>query len=201
MKQITIVDYGLGNLRSVKKGLSKAGSSPIITSDPELISGSDGIILPGVGAFREGMAQLTPLKQAIIRRSKEVPLLGICLGMQMLLEWSEEHGRNEGLGLIPGDVRRFPHKEGYKIPHMGWNSVTIEKTDDPLFSGINSGEYFYFVHSYFASTRSEYTLASTEYITDFASAVSDNSVYGLQFHPEKSGSAGLKVLKNFIDIL
>ena len=198
---VFIADYGAGNLRSVLKSFDYLGVKAVVSSDPGKLAGYRKVVLPGVGAFREGMAQLTPLKQAIIRRSKEVPLLGICLGMQMLLEWSEEHGRNEGLGLIPGDVRRFPHKEGYKIPHMGWNSVTIEKTDDPLFSGINSGEYFYFVHSYFASTRSEYTLASTEYITDFASAVSDNSVYGLQFHPEKSGSAGLKVLKNFIDIL
>ena len=153
MTRIAIVDYGLGNLRSVFRGLEKAGASPVITSDADEIASADGIVLPGVGAFREGMEQLGDLRDTVVKSSAEVPVLGICLGMQMLLEYSEEHGLHQGLSLIPGTVKRFPHKSGYKVPHMGWNQIHLEKSGHPLFDSMADDEYVYFVHSYFADTE------------------------------------------------
>jgi len=201
MTQIAIIDYGLGNLRSVMRGLEKAGARATITGNAEEIAAADGLVLPGVGAFREGMDQLGPLKSTVIGAARDVPLLGICLGMQMLMETSEEHGIHAGLGLIPGCVKRFPRVAGFKIPHMGWNSLERERPDDPLLAGISDGEYVYFVHSYYADTRREYMLASTGYICPFASAVSNGNAYGVQFHPEKSGSTGLRMLANFIGLI
>jgi glutamine amidotransferase len=201
MTQIAIIDYGLGNLRSVMKGLEKAGATAIITSSAEEIAAADGLVLPGVGAFHEGMDQLGPLKATVTAATREVPLLGICLGMQMLMETSEEHGVHEGLGLVPGNVKRFPKQPGFKVPHMGWNSLSLEKPDNLLLAGIRPGEHVYFVHSFFADTEPEYTLTSTEYICPFASAVVRGNVYGVQFHPEKSGAAGLRMLENFIGMI
>ncbi|HTY15558.1 MAG TPA: imidazole glycerol phosphate synthase subunit HisH [Methanoregulaceae archaeon] len=198
MTRIAIVDYGLGNLRSVFRGLEKAGASPVITSDADEIASADGIVLPGVGAFREGMEQLGDLRDTVVKSSAEVPVLGICLGMQMLLEYSEEHGLHQGLSLIPGTVKRFPHKSGYKVPHMGWNQIHLEKSGHPLFDSMADDEYVYFVHSYFADTEPSYTLTSTDYICGFSSTIADGNVYGVQFHPEKSGAAGLHILANFI---
>ena len=152
MKKIAIIDYGLGNLRSVIRGLEKAGANAVITCDAGEIASADGLVLPGVGAFHEGMDQLGPLQGTVVEAARQVPLLGICLGMQMLLETSEEHGIHKGLGLIPGNVKRFPRGSGQKVPHMGWNSLTIEKTDNPLFAGFRQDEYVYFVHSYYADT-------------------------------------------------
>jgi glutamine amidotransferase len=200
MKQIVIVDYGLGNLRSVLRGLERAGACTEISSDPAVIGSADGIILPGVGAFHEGMEQLGALESALHEVSRRTPVLGICLGMQMLMEWSEEHGLHRGCSLIPGMVRSFPRVPGFKVPHMGWNAVVQEQPDDPLFAGLTSGSYFYFVHSFYADTLPEHSLATTDYICRFSSVISSGTVYGVQFHPEKSGPSGLRLLRNFIDL-
>jgi len=201
MKTIAIIDYGLGNLRSVIRGLEKAGANAIITSDKVVIAAADGLVLPGVGAFHEGMDQLGPLKDIVVEATRDVPLLGICLGMQMLMDTSEEHGIHPGLGLIPGRVRRFPRGSGQKVPHMGWNSLVIEQSDNPLFDGFGPDEYVYFVHSFYADTSPEYTLTSTEYICSFSSSVGCRNSYGVQFHPEKSGAIGLCLLNNFIGMI
>lgn len=201
MKKIAIIDYGLGNLRSVIRGLEKAGAHAVITGNAAEIASADGLVLPGVGAFHEGMDQLGPLQETVLESARQVPLLGICLGMQMLLETSEEHGIHKGLGLIPGCVKRFPRGSGQKVPHMGWNSLHIDKTDNPLFSGFRQDEYLYFVHSYYADTRPAYTLSTTQYICPFSSSVGNRDVFGVQFHPEKSGAAGLRLLKNFISLV
>jgi glutamine amidotransferase len=201
MKKIAIIDYGLGNLRSVIRGLEKAGANAVITSDKEEIAAADGLVLPGVGAFHEGMDQLGPLKEVVIEATRDVPLLGICLGMQMLMDTSEEHGVHPGLGLIPGRVRRFPRGSGQKVPHMGWNSLVIEQSDNPLFAGFGPDEYVYFVHSFYADTSPEYTLTSTEYICSFSSSVGCGNSCGVQFHPEKSGAIGLCLLNNFIGMI
>jgi len=201
MKKIAIIDYGLGNLRSVIRGLEKAGANAVITCDAEEIAAAEGLVLPGVGAFHEGMEQLGSLRKTVVEATREVPLLGICLGMQMLLETSEEHGIHEGLGLIPGRVRRFPRNSGQKVPHMGWNSLILEMPESPLFTGFGPDEYVYFVHSYYADTTPECTLTTTEYICPFASSVGTGKIYGVQFHPEKSGATGLKLLKNFIELV
>jgi glutamine amidotransferase len=201
MKTIAIVDYGLGNLRSVMRGLEKAGATPVITALPEEICSADGIVLPGVGAFREGMEQLGPLIAAIRESAGRVPMLGICLGMQMLMDESEEHGIHQGLRLIPGRVLKFPRVPGMKIPHMGWNSIIIEQPDCSLFDGCATEEYVYFVHSYYADTTLEHTITTTKYICPFASSIVNNMTFGVQFHPEKSGAVGLQILKNFIGLV
>ena len=200
MVKVAIVDYGLGNLRSVRRGLERAGASVTITSGRSDIEAADGIVLPGVGAFRDGMEMLGTLKETVISSAREVPLLGICLGMQMLMDESEEHGLHAGLRMVPGRVCRFPPMEGMKVPHMGWNTLRIERSD-PLFEGIPNESYVYFVHSYYADTDSAHTLTTTEYIRPFSSAVQSGQVYGVQFHPEKSGVVGLKILENFIQML
>ena len=201
MSTIAIVDYGLGNLRSVSKALEKVGGNVIITGDLDEIRAAEGIILPGVGAFHEGMARLSDLKTALLEAQGQVPVLGICLGMQMLMEFSEEHGLSAGLGLIPGTVKRFERTPGYKIPHMGWNQISLTQPGDPLYSGIPDSSFFYFVHSYWADTPDQYRVTSTEYINQFASSIRNGTVWGTQFHPEKSGEAGLQILRNFIGML
>jgi glutamine amidotransferase len=201
MKKIAIIDYGLGNLRSVIRGLEKAGARAVITCDAQEIASADGLVLPGVGAFSEGMEQLGPLQATVVEASRQVPLLAICLGMQMLLETSEEHGIHKGLGLIPGAVKRFPRGSGQKVPHMGWNTLTIELKDNPLFAGFRQDEFMYFVHSFYAETRPEFTITTTEYICPFASTIGRGNVFGVQFHPEKSGAAGLRLLNNFIGLV
>jgi glutamine amidotransferase len=201
MTKIAIIDYGLGNLRSVIRGLEKSGAHAVITCDAEEIAAADGLVLPGVGAFHEGMEQLGSLRETVIAATTgNVPLLGICLGMQMLMETSEEHGLHRGLGLIPGSVRRFPRVQGQKVPHMGWNSLVIVQDENPLFAGFGSEEYVYFVHSYYADTTPGCTLTTTDYILPFASSVGKNTAFGVQFHPEKSGATGLRLLKNFLGI-
>lgn len=201
MKRIVIIDYGLGNLRSVQKGLEHVGASPAISGNPEEILAADGIILPGVGAFIDAMKCLIPLKGIIAEFADSgKPMLGICLGQQVLMGSSEEGGLTEGLGLIRGKVLRFPKSE-LKVPHMGWNNIRI-KQDHPLFKGIPDDSFVYFVHSYYVDTAAENTLASCEYGLDFSASVvnSKGNVMGTQFHPEKSGATGLKILKNFVEM-
>ena len=199
MKKIVIIDYGVGNLQSVWKGLEHAGASPIISSDPREILDADGVILPGVGAFIDAMKKIEPLR-VIIREYADSgkPMLGICLGQQMLLSESDEGGLTEGLDIVPGRVTRFPHTD-LKVPHMGWNSIKITQ-GHPFFDGVPDGTYVYFVHSYYVDTDATHTLASCKYGNEFAASVVNDTknVIGTQFHPEKSGDIGLKMLKNFV---
>lgn len=199
MERVAVVDYGLGNLRSVTRGLERAGATVLLTSEPAEVVSADRIVLPGVGAFHEGMTQLRPLVDVIRKAVGRVPVLGICLGMQMLLESSEEHGSHRGLGLVRGEVRAFPRQHGYKIPHMGWNTIRSEQPDDPLLDGLGQEEYVYFVHSFYARTGPAERLCSTEYILPFSSMVRSKNAWGVQFHPEKSGDVGLRILENFIE--
>jgi glutamine amidotransferase len=201
MKRIVIIDYGLGNLRSVQKGLEHVGASPAISGNPEEILAADGIILPGVGAFIDAMKCLVPLKETIAEFADSgKPMLGICLGQQVLMSSSKEGGLTDGLDLIHGKVLRFPKSE-LKVPHIGWNNIRI-KQDHPLFRDIPDGSFVYFVHSYYVDTAEENTLASCEYGLEYSASVvnSKGNVMGTQFHPEKSGAIGLKILKNFVDM-
>ena len=201
MSTIVIIDYGMGNLRSVQKAFEQVGCPALVTADPAVAARADKLVLPGVGAFRDGMDQIGEMQQVLTEAAASVPMLGICLGMQMLLDWSEEHGLHAGLGIIPGTVRRFDRSPGYKIPHMGWNSLESFMAGHPLMEGIREGAYVYFVHSYYADTRAENTLTSTPYIRPFASAITSGNVHGVQFHPEKSGVTGLRILENFIGLI
>ncbi len=192
-----IVDYGAGNLRSVQKALEAIGAPSVISGDRTVLDGCGKLILPGVGAFGAGMAQLNEcgLEQYIKERAKSTKILGICLGMQFLLGKSFEDGEHEGLSLIEGQVIRFAQG---KIPQIGWNAVFDLKT--PLFDKIAEGTRFYFVHSYRADCKEEFAAAKTEYYVTYPSAIWKGNVYGVQFHPEKSGKAGLQLLKNFCDL-
>ncbi|MGP8319775.1 MAG: imidazole glycerol phosphate synthase subunit HisH [Methanosarcinaceae archaeon] len=201
MKKIVIIDYGVGNLRSVRKGLEYAGASPIISSNPKEILDADGVILPGVGAFIDAMEKIESLREVIYEYVDcGKPVLGICLGQQVLMNKSYEGGLTEGLGIVPGRVIRFPRTD-LKVPHMGWNSINITQ-DHPFFKGVSDGTYVYFVHSYYVDTDSAHILASCKYGTRFAASVINNAenVIGTQFHPEKSGSVGLDMLKNFVEM-
>jgi|SRR5271157_412792 len=195
--RIIIVDSGVANVRSVEKGLAYVGVPAKITSDPSDIDAADGIVLPGVGAIESGMGQIEPIRDVIMERVNEgVPMLGICLGMQMLFEESEEGGLVQGLGLVKGRITRFSN--GLKVPHMGWNSLSIKNKEHPLLKGIEDGSFVYFVHSYKAPVSGN-TVASSDYGEDFTAIVACDTlnVTGTQFHPEKSGAVGLRMLKNF----
>ncbi|MFP4655117.1 MAG: imidazole glycerol phosphate synthase subunit HisH [Methanohalobium sp.] len=201
MKKITIIDYGLGNLRSIRKALERVGAEPVISSDPPDILDADGVILPGVGAFIDAMKNLQPLTDAIYEYvDTGKPLLGICLGQQILMSKSDEGGLTDGINLVPGHVKRFPSSE-LKVPHMGWNSITINK-NHPLFEGISDGTYVYFVHSYYVDTDETHTLSYCDYGLSFAAVVANEkgNVVGTQFHPEKSGKTGLKIVENFVNM-
>lgn len=195
---ISIIDYGMGNLRSVQKALELIGFDAKITSNPIDLQNASHIILPGVGAFNQAMDSLnkTGIKEEMLKQiEKGKPFLGICLGMQMLFDKSFEDGEFEGLHIIHGQVKRFENIS-LKVPHMGWNQVEIKK-DVPLFKDIDDYN-FYFVHSYHASdVKNEDVMTITNYGYNFVSSVNKDNVYGVQFHPEKSGDTGLKLLKNF----
>lgn len=195
--KIAIIDYGVGNLRSVQKGLALMGADAAITGDKKIIKESDAVVLPGVGAFCDAMRLLRPFKKLLLQSMDEKPVLGICLGMQLFFEESEEDGLHRGLGLMRGRVVKLP--ERVKIPQMGWNKVEVKK-DSRLLSGIKSGEYFYFVHSYYAQPIEEVTVATTSYGVELPAVVEKGRAYATQFHPEKSGGAGLRLLKNFVDL-
>lgn len=184
---IAIVDYGMGNLRSVAKGFEKMGFGVEVTSNPQELEQAAGVVLPGVGAFADAMSNLRNrgLVDAIHRViAAGKPFLGICLGLQLLFEYSEEWGITEGLAVFPGRVRRLP--PGLKIPHMGWNTLTYQKSC-PLFQGIPDQAAFYFVHSYYVEPADpELTVVTTEYGMDFTSVAAKDNVYGIQFHPEKT---------------
>jgi glutamine amidotransferase len=196
---IAIVDYKMGNLRSVQKGFEHAGvEDVVVTDDPALIEAADGIVLPGVGAFRDAVVNLRESGVEDVLRHKigaGTPFLGICLGMQMLADVGLEDGEHKGLGLIPGVCDKLP--AGVKIPHIGWNTVEYPR-DCALFEGIPESTAFYFVHSYRLSPRDDSAIiGSTEYGVRFASAVQSNNIYAVQFHPEKSSTMGLALLANF----
>ena len=195
---IAIIDYGMGNLHSVSKAVERLGYEALVTADEAAILSADGVILPGVGAFGDAMELIraTGLDETVRKAAASgKPLLGICLGMQLLFTESEEHGKHEGLDLLPGSVVRF--RGAFKVPHMGWNRLTFLQ-DSPLFAGL-AGGHAYFVHSYrvYPKERSD-LLATTDYYGEVTAIVGRGNVFGMQFHPEKSGDVGMKLLGNFL---
>ena len=195
---IAVIDYGAGNLFSVCNALDYLKIPCAVTRDPEALRRADGLILPGVGAFPDAMDMLegTGLIPVIREEAEKKPLLGICLGMQMLFERGFEFRERAGLGLIPGQVRKLKEVPGYKIPHMGWNSLDIV-SPSPVTEGVVQGSYVYFVHSYMAETEPEYLCAVSGYCEPVTALVCRGNIYGAQFHPEKSGDTGLRMLENF----
>ena len=200
-----IIDYGVGNLFSLKSSFAYIGEEAVVTNNPETILSADRIILPGVGAFGDaadklfssGMADV--LKQAA---KNGTPILGICLGMQLLFEKSYEYGEHQGLGFVKGSVRSIAERvdtSEYKIPQIGWNALTFKGERSPLFKYINEGDHVYFVHSYYGADCDDSLIAVTEYGFEVTAAVSSGNVYGTQFHPEKSGEVGLNILKAFCE--
>lgn len=199
---IVIVNYGLGNLHSVRKAIAFVGGDVVVSDDPQTILNAEKVVLPGVGAFADGIAGLesrglVPVVREAAAQGK--PLLGICLGMQLLFEESEEQGQHKGLGLLPGNVVFF-RQPGIKVPQIGWNQVEISKPS-PLMEVIKTGDYYYFNHSYYCVPDDDTdVLTRTEYGTMFASSVVRANIYGVQFHPEKSQKTGLQILKNFVEL-
>lgn len=200
---IAIIDYDAGNLKSVEKALIHLGAEPVITRDRDQILKADKVILPGVGAFGVAMEKLHHYHLVDVIKevaAKNTPLFGICLGLQLFFEGSVESAGVEGLSLLPGEILRIPDKEGLKIPHMGWNSLTI-RPDAKLFKGIPEQSYVYFVHSYYLKARDESIVAATtEYSTLIHASVEKDNIFACQFHPEKSGDVGLMILENFVDL-
>ncbi len=199
---IAIIDYDAGNLKSVEKALQHLGVEAKITSDAEEILGADKIILPGVGAFGDAMEKLnTRGLSEVIREAvkRKIPLLGICLGLQLLFEASEESEGVDGLSVLKGKIIRIPDKEGFKVPHIGWNSLKINP-ESKLFAGIPEDSYVYFVHSYYLAAEEPIVAATTDYVVNIHAAVEKEHIFACQFHPEKSGDIGLKLLKNFAEL-
>jgi glutamine amidotransferase len=201
---IAIVDYGMGNLRSVQKGFEKVGHQAVVTNDPAVLADTRKLVLPGVGAFEDCIGELRrrklvePIKTAI---DAGKPFLGICLGLQLLFDVSYEGGRHEGMGIIPGEVVRFDVPAEYKVPHMGWNELTIRRRA-PILEGIPNGAHVYFVHSYYVVPKDEGVIAAqTTYHTPFTSMIWRDNLFATQFHPEKSQSLGLRILKNFAELV
>ena len=202
---IAVVDYGVGNLFSLTASLKMVGADSEVTSDPERILAADKIILPGVGAFGDAAARLSALHlDEVLRQaaSRGTPLMGICLGMQLLFRRSFEYGEHEGLGLVKGEVRAISEviPEDYKIPHIGWNALSFGKEKHELFKYLNDGDFVYFVHSFFGADCTESVIATAEYGAPLTAAVASGNVMGCQFHPEKSGSVGLNILRAFLEI-
>jgi glutamine amidotransferase len=200
---IAVIDYGMGNLRSVQKGFEKVGHEAKITGDPAEVAAAGKVVLPGVGAFEDAMAELQrrhlvePLLAAI---DSGKPFLGICLGLQLLFDTSFEHGRHAGLGVLAGEVCRFELPAEYSVPHMGWNQLAIRRRA-PILEGIAEGAYFYFVHSYYVVPRDPAVVAvETDYHRPFCSMVWRDNLFATQFHPEKSQSDGLRLLRNFAEL-
>ena len=201
---VAIVDYDAGNIKSVEKALQYIGEHPVITRDVKEIKKADHVIVPGVGAFEDAMEkmnryELTKVLQDVA--ASGTPIMGICLGLQLFFERSDESEHDvKGLSLLPGEIVRFPEKEGYKIPHMGWNSLKINP-NSKLLKGIPEDVYVYFVHSYYLKAKHiEDVAATADYIVPVHAAVEHDNIFATQFHPEKSGDVGLEILKNFVSI-
>ena len=202
MIKIAVIDYDSGNVKSVCKAIEYLGRSAVLTNKRDDIISSDGVILPGVGAFGDCAFKLKKygvwdLVVEIVEKGK--PFLGICVGHQLLFERSYEFGEHDGFGFVKGQIRRFPSKKGFKVPHMGWNNVFFAE-DNKLFRGIENGSFFYFVHSYYGLAEDGSEIANSDYIVNFTSVVNDGNLWGVQFHPEKSQKVGLKLLNNFCEI-
>ncbi len=202
---VAIVDYGVGNLFSLRCSLESLGAEVVVTSDTEVLKKADQVILPGVGAFQDASEKLfkSGLAEDIIALAKSgKPFLGICLGMQMLFEKSYEYGEHKGLGLIKGSIRpiRDVISTELKIPHIGWNALIMKGEKNPLFKYINDGDCVYFVHSYYGTDCDETVIATSEYGAELTAAVADGNIFGCQFHPEKSGRTGLAILKAFTEM-
>ena len=201
---LAIIDYGVGNLFSLSCSLKAIGKESVITSDPEIIRNADRIILPGVGAFGDAAEKLRSSGMAELVKEQAAagkPLMGICLGMQLLLDKSFEYGEHPGLGLIPGEIRPISDiiPEDYKIPQIGWNYLKFNKPECPIFKYIKEGDFVYFVHSFYGTDCSENTAAVTEYGAPLTAVVWKDNVFGCQFHPEKSGEVGLSILRAFCE--
>jgi glutamine amidotransferase len=196
---IAVVDTGSGNLRSVAKALERAGGAPVVTADPDVVRRADRVVMPGQGAFAGCMAGLDGgLGDAVLEVVRAGrPYFGICLGLQVLFDWSEEHGPVRGLGLLPGKVVRIRSRPGLKVPHIGWNRVT-RLTDEPLWHGLGDGAHVYFVHSYVAVPDRAVTCLETDYGGPLCAAVRHDNLFACQFHPEKSQAVGLALLANFV---
>ena len=201
---IAIIDYGVGNLFSLHQSFLKIGADTVVTGDPAIIKSAERVILPGVGAYGEAAEKIKNSGlDKVVREiaSDGKPLLGICLGMQLLFEYGTEFGHNEGLGLLKGHVKTMRDEIGYglKLPQIGWNALNIKK-QNKLFKYINNGDHVYFVHSYHAVDCNDSLIATTEYGAEITAAVARDNVFGCQFHPEKSGDVGLKILKGFLSL-
>ena len=202
---IAIVDYGVGNLFSLKSSFAHIGIKAVVTGEKEIIEKADKIILPGVGAFGDAIKKLrsTGLDKVVTdEANKGKPIMGICLGMQLLFEKSYEYGEYEGLGLIKGEIRPISDviDKSLKIPHIGWNPLRLKGEKSPIFKYLNDGDCVYFVHSYYGANCDESVIATAEYSCELTAAVAKDNVYGCQFHPEKSGNVGLGILKAFCEI-
>lgn len=202
---IAIIDYGMGNLRSVQKAFERLGVDATITSDRSVVESADKLVLPGVGAIADAISELkrSGLVDSIVRAvESDRPFLGICLGFQALFERSEENGGTECLGLFKGAVRRFPESPVYVVPHMGWNTLSFKKRDAPIFKDMKDEDYVYFVHSYYVDPEDPAIVATTTNYddVDFCSSIAVGNVFGVQFHPEKSQNVGLGILKNFSEL-
>ena len=202
---VAIIDYGVGNLFSLKSSFASLGEEAIVTSDPETLRQADRLILPGVGAFGDAARKLreSGLDKVLIDEvAKGKPLMGICLGMQMLFDMSYEYGEHKGLGLIKGEIRPIADviEKGLPIPQIGWNALRIKGEKHPIFKYVNDGDHVYFVHSYYGADCDDSIVADTEYSAYLTAAVANGNVMGCQFHPEKSGKVGLSILKAFCEI-
>jgi glutamine amidotransferase len=200
--KVAIIDYGVGNVKSVERGFTKVGAEVVITSDPTEIHEADGLILPGDGAFEAAINNIQPMVDLIFEETNSgKPLLGICIGYQLLFSASEENGYFMGLDVFKGTVIHFPPME-LKVPHMGWNSLQIKQPDHPLYRDIPQDSYVYFVHSYFGNAENvDDVLTTTEYGIEFPSSVGKGNIFATQFHPEKSGTVGLQLLSNFVNFI